>query len=954
MAGKARSAIGRARRGGGKPLRAGLGVQEGGQFISRSSALHAVVQALSGSGQASSTPAPTKARSARAVRAAAAAPTKATVKASVPKPGTARAVRAKATKAAAPAKAVRAPAGPPAGTPSSAKKMSTAVTGGMPGVYQHQIPPPPVSPGSPLWMRPAKQSLELYVGGAKIGTMHQQSGWWQIEDANGRMITGFGSTSTKTGATKALLAHHRANTPIVTAVAGVTLHRRGALSSSPGATSLEVDFNGIDVGDVHDSGPGTDWTAFPPRGSAYGLQANPGSGLTFPDRDDAIKALVHAYQMHSQPTRPGFVATDFTPPPGSRRAVAVSYSGIDLGDLEYNGQLGGWFPTGYGGAWAGNHTQTYPLNGWANLQDAMDGLLAAHVQANGPLVGTTGGAGVVTPAVKAVQDVLYGVDPKAKTVARQLQVYTALKPVQFQSLSPAEQSTLLGDLSYIATTSKSAATKARAQKLFDRFTPPGTPLGTVPPQAVHLPASVTSAQTRVADPAGTPGLLKMKPAGKRGKSGDGWTRTASGGTGPWGQYGAAGLMLRHVDAQGVERYLMVERGPGISDPGKWQFPGGAKEEKETFYEGAAREVLEELGFKATDLDAARVHGTHTAEVPGVTVPGLQGGQVPWAYVSIAASVPTQIQPDLSTHHARMETSDARWMTAAEIAQLDTQGKLLTPLAGGQLQQKVMSLFPGGASAPASAPGGPIARPSRLTGAPSAPAAPHKASRGTDLIPDKAARDQLRRDVKRDRTKYDGKTADGRLAAIGAMQGYDETPTVVPKAEIDRLLATGDYIEIWRGVKGAGGGGWSGPTRGGKVSSTKTAAQVNEDLRSGTAFYGHGIFGNGYYFAADRGVAQGYADGTAGSLMRALIPKAAKTKRHPDVVRAAHSVSSSRSKAKGSSGEDGTLYDEGRYAAALGLDAIEIDHNTPGSWHVASQGKPAFNVVNRSILIVQEA
>lgn len=46
--GKARSAFGRAR--GGKPIHAGSGVQEGGQFISRSTALHAVVEALSGGG----------------------------------------------------------------------------------------------------------------------------------------------------------------------------------------------------------------------------------------------------------------------------------------------------------------------------------------------------------------------------------------------------------------------------------------------------------------------------------------------------------------------------------------------------------------------------------------------------------------------------------------------------------------------------------------------------------------------------------------------------------------------------------------------------------------------------------------------------------------------------------------------------------------------------------------
>lgn len=557
------------------------------------------------------------------------------------------------------------------------------------------------------------------------------------------------------------------------------------------------------------------------------------------------------------------------------------------------------------------------------------------------------------PEIQGALDILYGNDPKSHTIARQLQVYGSLRKSQFDQLGDAEKQGVLADLSFIVHKS-SSKNGTEASKLIDRFTPAGTKPGQLHKQAIHVPANVAANQTRVSDPAGTPDLLKMKPAGKRGKTGDGWTRTSSGGRGPWGQYGAAGLMLRHVDANGEERFLMVQRGPAISDPGMWQFPGGAKEEKEDFYQGATREVVEELGFKATDLDSARVHGTHTNEVPTVTVPGLKGGSVPWAYVSVAATVDKQLMPDLSTPHARAETADAKWMTRAEIDKLDTKGKLLKPLAGGALQQNVLTLFPGTQPQSVPAPASVTKRPPRLTGNPTVSkpkTITHKPSIGRDLISDTASRDKLRQDVKNARKAYAGKAADDRLAAIGAMQGFDDVPTVVAKDEFERLLATGDYLEAWRGVRGAGS--YSGPTRGGAVSRTKTAAEIQEQFRSGPAYYGNGIYGNGYYFATDKSVAKGYADGTKGSLLRVLIPKKAKMVAHSTIRSEAQTNAPRFSKAKGKSHEEATLWDEGRYAAAKGHDMIKITSNIATS-SVATPNKPAFNILNRSILIVEEA
>lgn len=557
----------------------------------------------------------------------------------------------------------------------------------------------------------------------------------------------------------------------------------------------------------------------------------------------------------------------------------------------------------------------------------------------------------VPPHVQEALDTIYGVHPKSHTMAQQLKTYGALRGSDFAAFNAQEQNHLLSDLSFIATTAKGPSAD-KAKKLIDRFTPPGTPSGQVPTPAIIPPANSVPGQVRYATP--LKGLAKAKDSGK---SGDGWI-TLPGGQRVWGAHGAAGLLLQHVDPQtGEKRYLMVQRGPAISDPGKWTFPGGASDSKETPHQGATRETIEELGLKDDVFKDALVHGDHTFTIPGST----------WKYTTVAAQVPSMIKPDLSTAHARAETSDAKWLTLSEIQALDQAGKLHGPIAGGKLEQNVISLYPTGTPGPTTL--GQVARPGPVTkrlgrltlpsGGRQAPAQfnawphAHKPSTGKDLIADKTAFDAMRQTIKQDRALYDGKTADGRLAAIGAKQGFDDTPTVLDKKEIDRLLATGDYIEAWRGVSGAGG--WSARSRGG--SGGKTAADINEEMRSGPAYYGKGIFGNGYYLATQRRVANQYADGTKGSVARILIPKSAITQKYDKVSRESHK-NPRASKAKGAGyGEISTFYDPGRYAAAKGIDGIEIEHHhvSPGGGarHVAQPGQPAFNWLNRSVLIIQK-
>lgn len=205
-------------------------------------------------------------------------------------------------------------------------------------------------------------------------------------------------------------------------------------------------------------------------------------------------------------------------------------------------------------------------------------------------------------------------------------------------------------------------------------------------------------KTKYPDPEGKPSMLI--PAADPGKSGDGYVKKTDGSKGPWGKYGASGVMLRHRGEDGVDRYLLVQRGKGLSsNVGKWQLPGGGIDSNETPFQGAAREVIEELGFKPEDVAKGRVHGFHEVEVPDT------GG---WKYTSIAATVPDQLVPDLSGENAQLETGDAKWLTLDEIQALDDNGDLLGPLAGGQWKESIVDLFPPDVKTPevpGSVPGG---------------------------------------------------------------------------------------------------------------------------------------------------------------------------------------------------------------------------------------------------------
>lgn len=164
------------------------------------------------------------------------------------------------------------------------------------------------------------------------------------------------------------------------------------------------------------------------------------------------------------------------------------------------------------------------------------------------------------------------------------------------------------------------------------------------------------------EPEVLPVTFDILPPEERGASGDGYHAS-----GPWGKFGASGMMIQAKDPNtGENKYLLTQRSQSLSsNKGKWQLPGGAKDEFETDYQGAARETSEELGLEQIDLDTLQYVADNIYD----------NGQG-WTYNNIAVTSPTMydVVPQDS------ESSDAKWFTAAELQQMKNQGDLVPAFA----------------------------------------------------------------------------------------------------------------------------------------------------------------------------------------------------------------------------------------------------------------------------------
>lgn len=133
-------------------------------------------------------------------------------------------------------------------------------------------------------------------------------------------------------------------------------------------------------------------------------------------------------------------------------------------------------------------------------------------------------------------------------------------------------------------------------------------------------------------------------------SGDGFIQAADG-TPRWGIYGAAGMLIRHVDERG-EWFFLARRALWTHHGGTWAIPGGAIDLHEEPLTAALREFEEEVGFTLHSYDIVEIYEDD------------HGG---WSYWTHLIEVPDRFDlPD----SMNPELTEARWIQAHELHELE--------------------------------------------------------------------------------------------------------------------------------------------------------------------------------------------------------------------------------------------------------------------------------------------
>jgi 8-oxo-dGTP diphosphatase len=134
------------------------------------------------------------------------------------------------------------------------------------------------------------------------------------------------------------------------------------------------------------------------------------------------------------------------------------------------------------------------------------------------------------------------------------------------------------------------------------------------------------------------------------RSGDGFV-IAGDGQPRWGRFGAAGVLVRHVDGDD-HWYFLARRSEYTHRGGTWAIPGGALNEGEVPLDGALREFVEEIGIELDDYTVDHVHESD------------HGG---WSYWTIIVDVTKRFDLPSVLH---WETADVRWISREELHQLE--------------------------------------------------------------------------------------------------------------------------------------------------------------------------------------------------------------------------------------------------------------------------------------------
>ena len=138
----------------------------------------------------------------------------------------------------------------------------------------------------------------------------------------------------------------------------------------------------------------------------------------------------------------------------------------------------------------------------------------------------------------------------------------------------------------------------------------------------------------------------MTGPGKPHHDGDGWVECAQGHR-HWGRFGAAGLLLHRVAADGGTELLLQHRAEWSHHGGTWGLLGGARHHDETPVATALREAAEEGGLRP---ESALVSGLYVDD---------HGG---WSYsTAVAAEV-----GDAEARPTSAETLEVRWLPANNV------------------------------------------------------------------------------------------------------------------------------------------------------------------------------------------------------------------------------------------------------------------------------------------------
>lgn len=187
--------------------------------------------------------------------------------------------------------------------------------------------------------------------------------------------------------------------------------------------------------------------------------------------------------------------------------------------------------------------------------------------------------------------------------------------------------------------------------------------------------------------------------------------------------------------------------------------------------------------------------------------------------------------------------------------------------------------------------------------------------------------KLARKAEADRSRYVIEDQDGVVAndplmhSLAVQQGFDGPPRIVSRDEMDRLVAGGG-TEMFRGTKS---------------TDTKTSTQIAEELRTGDAFYGLGVWGNGMYFGSQDHATR-FSDKQPGSVVRVTLDRSARVGDYDSISRDSFDAFNAT---RAASPENRLFDDVGRFAMTAGYDA----YTTP---------EGSLVVLNRTALIVQEA